>query len=110
MTSTSTPAMDSAGAKSVMSNTMKELHEGKEEISNIIHGHQANLSNPSMSHQATGGTSPAHADSDTSEKSKKNSERIIEELGGRDTQEAARNKPISKDAAEELYGTRAAAG
>ena len=40
-------AMDSAGAKSVMSNNMKELHEGKEEISNVIRGHKANLSNPS---------------------------------------------------------------
>jgi hypothetical protein len=40
-------AMDTAGAKSVMSNNMKELHEGKEEISNVIRGHKANLSNPS---------------------------------------------------------------
>lgn len=38
----------SAGAKSVMSNDMKELAEGKEEISNVIRGHKANLSNPSM--------------------------------------------------------------
>jgi len=39
--------MDSAGAKSVMSNDMKELTEGKEGISNTIRGHKANLSNPS---------------------------------------------------------------
>ena len=39
--------MDSAGAKSVMSNNMKEINEGKEEISNVIRGHKANLSNPS---------------------------------------------------------------
>lgn len=38
----------SAGAKSAMSNDMKELTEGKEEISNVIRGHKANLSNPSM--------------------------------------------------------------
>ncbi|KAK0636039.1 hypothetical protein B0T17DRAFT_612827 [Bombardia bombarda] len=85
--------MDSAGAKSVMSNDMKELTEGKEQTSNTIKGHKANLSNPN-----------------TSEASKKNSERVLEDLGGSDTQEATRNKPISKDAAEELYGTRAAAG
>jgi len=47
---------------------------------------------------------------DTSESSKKNSERVLEELGGSDTQESVRNKPISKSAAEELYGSRAAAG
>jgi hypothetical protein len=41
--------MDSAGAKSVMSNDMKELTEGKETITNEIRGHKANLSNPSVS-------------------------------------------------------------
>lgn len=41
--------MDSAGAKSVMSNDMKELGQGKEDVSNIIRGHKANLSNPSES-------------------------------------------------------------
>ena len=45
--SASAPKMDSAGAKSVMSNDMKELTEGKEEITNVIRGHKANLSNPS---------------------------------------------------------------
>ncbi|KAK5652158.1 hypothetical protein OQA88_10800 [Cercophora sp. LCS_1] len=93
MATRATQPMDSAGAKSVMSNDMKEINEGKEETSNVIRGHKANLSNPN-----------------TSDKSKENSERIIEELGGTDTQEALRNKPISKDAAQELYGTRAAAG
>ncbi|KAK0619178.1 Conidiation protein 6-domain-containing protein [Immersiella caudata] len=93
MSTVANPPMDSAGAKSVMSNDMKEINEGKEEISNVIRGHKANLSNPN-----------------TSEKSKENSERVLEDLGGSDTQEATRNKPISKDAAQELYGTRAAAG
>jgi hypothetical protein len=47
---------------------------------------------------------------DTSEESKRHSEQVIQDLGGSDTQEATRNKPISKDAAEELYGSRAVAG
>ncbi|KAK3328110.1 hypothetical protein B0T19DRAFT_183029 [Cercophora scortea] len=85
--------MESAGVKSVMSNDMQELSEGKEQVSGTIKGHKANLSNPN-----------------TSAASKENSERIIEELGGSDTQEAHRNKPISKSAAEELYGSRASAG
>lgn len=42
--------------------------------------------------------------------SKKHSEQVLQDLGGSDTQEATRNKPISKDAAEELYGSRAVAG
>ena len=46
--SASASTFDSAGAKSVMSNDMKELTEGKEEITNVIRGHKANLSNPSM--------------------------------------------------------------
>lgn len=50
------------------------------------------------------------ASTDTSEKSKEHSEKMIEELGGSKTQEAIRNKPVSKSAAEELYGSRAAAG
>ncbi|KAK0751877.1 Conidiation protein 6-domain-containing protein [Schizothecium vesticola] len=91
--STSASTFDSAGAKSVMSNDMKELTEGKEEITNVIRGHKANLSNPN-----------------TSEESKRNSEQVLQDLGGSDTQEATRNKPISKDAAEELYGSRAVAG
>lgn len=47
---------------------------------------------------------------DTSEKSKEHSKEVIEQLGGSETQEAIRNKPVSKSAAEELYGSRAAAG
>jgi hypothetical protein len=35
---------------------------------------------------------------------------VLKELGGDETIEAHRNKPISKGAAENLYGTRAAAG
>jgi hypothetical protein len=50
-----------------------------------------------------------HESVDTSDKSKENSEAVIEELGGDDTIEAHRNKPVSKDAAENLYGSRAAA-
>ncbi|KAJ9160732.1 hypothetical protein NKR19_g3054 [Coniochaeta hoffmannii] len=84
--------MDSQGAKSVMSNDMKELTEGKEQISSQIRGHKANLSNPN-----------------TSEKSKENSRQVLEDLGGDDTLEAHREKPISKSAAEKLEGTRAAA-
>ncbi|KAJ4301976.1 hypothetical protein N0V88_002106 [Collariella sp. IMI 366227] len=84
--------MDSAGAKSVVSNDMKELTEGKETITNQIRGHKANISNPNIS-----------------EKSKESSKEILEELGGDDTLELHKNKPISKDAAENLYGSRAAA-
>ena len=39
--------MESAGAKSVLSNDMQELSQGKEYIVNQISGHKANLSNPS---------------------------------------------------------------
>lgn len=39
--------MDSAGSKSVISNDMQELQEGKETIASQIRGHKANLSNPS---------------------------------------------------------------
>ncbi|CCC10165.1 hypothetical protein SMACR_02743 [Sordaria macrospora] len=85
--------MSSQGAKSVMSNDMKELGEGKEHTSNEIRGHKANLANPN-----------------TSEESKEHSKKVIEQLGGSETQEAIRNKPVSKSAAEELYGSRAAAG
>jgi hypothetical protein len=47
--------MDSAGAKSTMSNDMKELTEGKERITSEIRGHKANLANPSefIPHQAS---------------------------------------------------------
>lgn len=46
---------------------------------------------------------------DTSEASKEHSAQQIECLGGDDTQEMHREKPISKQAAEELYGSRASA-
>lgn len=88
-----TGQLSSQGAKSAMSNDMKELNEGKEHTSNVIRGHKANLANPN-----------------TSEDSKKHSEKVIEELGGSGTQESLRNNPVSKSAAEELYGSRAAAG
>ena len=39
--------MDSAGAKSNLSNDMQELTQGKEQTTNTIRGHKANLSNPS---------------------------------------------------------------
>lgn len=39
--------MASAGSKSVISDDMQELTQGKETISNSIQGHKANLSNPS---------------------------------------------------------------
>jgi hypothetical protein len=95
-----------------MSNDMKELTEGKETITNEIRGHKANLSNPSESDMSSCcclGEASLTAP-DTSEGSKKNSKEVLKELGGDDTIEAHRNKPISKDAAENLYGSRAAAG
>ncbi|KAK3297240.1 uncharacterized protein B0H64DRAFT_473380 [Chaetomium fimeti] len=85
--------MDSAGSKSAMSNDMQEITQGKEDITNRIRGHKANLSNPN-----------------TSEESKENSREALKELGGDDTLEDRRNNPVSKSAADKLYGTRAAAG
>lgn len=46
---------------------------------------------------------------DTSEASKKKSEQALKELGGDDTLEGNKANPISKDAAEKLYGSRAEA-
>jgi len=83
--------MDSAGAKSVISNDMQELTQGKEDISHSIQGHKANLSNPN-----------------TSAKSKKNSEKKIEELGGEANQYSGEKNPRSKNAAENLEGSRVA--
>jgi hypothetical protein len=37
----------SDGAKSVISQDMQELGAGKEDITNAVRGHKANLSNPS---------------------------------------------------------------
>ncbi|KAF2431644.1 hypothetical protein EJ08DRAFT_586682, partial [Tothia fuscella] len=59
--------MNSAGAKSVLSDDMQNITEGKEDISNKVSGHKANLSNPSK---------------DTSAESKKHSEQVIKDLGG----------------------------
>jgi hypothetical protein len=39
--------MDSAGAKSAMSDDIQEITQGKEDMTNKIRGHKANLSNPS---------------------------------------------------------------
>lgn len=44
-----TKIMDSQGAKSVISEDMQNLTHGKEDLSNQIRGHKANISNPSMS-------------------------------------------------------------
>ncbi|KAH6641148.1 hypothetical protein F5144DRAFT_562712 [Chaetomium tenue] len=85
--------MDSAGAKSAMSNDMQELTQGKEDTASKIRGHKANLSNPN-----------------TSEESKQSSKQALKDLGGDDTLEDRRNNPVSKNAAETLYGSRAAAG
>ncbi|EAQ86228.1 hypothetical protein CHGG_07481 [Chaetomium globosum CBS 148.51] len=85
--------MDSAGAKSAMSNDMQELTQGKEDTGNQIRGHKANLSNPN-----------------TSEESKQTSKQALKELGGDDTLEDRRNNPVSKNASETLYGGRATAG
>ncbi|KFA79991.1 hypothetical protein S40288_01852 [Stachybotrys chartarum IBT 40288] len=82
----------SAGNRSVMSNDMQELTQGKEQISDSIRGHKANLSNPN-----------------TSQASKENSAKVIEELGGSATQQTHRDNPVSKSAADKLEGTRAAA-
>lgn len=43
--------MDSQGAKSVISEDMQNLTQGKEDLSNQIRGHKANISNPSVSSQ-----------------------------------------------------------
>ncbi|EGO61012.1 hypothetical protein NEUTE1DRAFT_98165 [Neurospora tetrasperma FGSC 2508] len=79
--------LSSQGAKSAMSNDMKELNEGKEHTSNVIRGHKANLANPRIG---------IGIHSDTSEESKKHSEKVIEELGGSGTQESLRNNPVNR--------------
>ncbi|EGY17061.1 hypothetical protein HYQ45_001361 [Verticillium longisporum] len=81
--------MSAAGAKSVISNDMQELGQGKEDISNKISGHKANLSNPN-----------------TSEESKENSKKAIEELGGPDNHYGKEDVPRSKSAADALEGSR----
>jgi len=83
--------MDSAGAKSALSDDMQELTQGKEQTTNKISGHKANLSNPN-----------------TSAASKERSQQAIDSLGGSDTQEAIRENPVSKCAAQYLEGSRTA--
>ncbi|KAI2622137.1 hypothetical protein GGS26DRAFT_249254 [Hypomontagnella submonticulosa] len=82
--------MDSAGAKSTMSRDMQELTTGKETISNSVKGHKANLANPN-----------------TSEKSKEHSKEVIDSLGGDDAHYGNEDQPRTKNAAEEIDGSRA---
>ncbi|KAI0143750.1 hypothetical protein GGR57DRAFT_483311 [Xylariaceae sp. FL1272] len=82
--------MDSSGAKSVLSEDMQELNQGREQVSNAVQGHKANLSNPN-----------------TSEQSKENSRKAIEELGGDSAHYGNKDEPRSKTAAEEIDGSRA---
>ncbi|KAK8054117.1 Conidiation protein 6-domain-containing protein [Apiospora saccharicola] len=82
--------MDSAGAKSTMSRNMEELTQGKEDISHSVQGHKANLSNPN-----------------TSEKSKDNSRKVIDSLGGDAAHYGDQDQPRTKSAAQEIDGSRA---
>ncbi|KAI1084465.1 hypothetical protein F5B20DRAFT_576602 [Whalleya microplaca] len=84
--------MDSAGAKSVMTRDMEELTTGKENISHSVQGHKANLSNPN-----------------TSDASKENSRKAIDEMGGDAAHYGNKDDPRSKNAADELEGSRAMA-
>ncbi|KAI9148953.1 hypothetical protein HJFPF1_10997 [Paramyrothecium foliicola] len=79
---------------SVISNDMQELNQGKEDISNQIRGHKANLSNPTAD----------IVQSDTSQESKANSEQAIKDLGGESNMLS--NHDRSKNAAEKLEGSR----
>ncbi|KAL2214394.1 hypothetical protein CC79DRAFT_1363168 [Sarocladium strictum] len=83
--------MDSAGNRSVISDDMQELNQGKEDISHQIQGHKANLSNPN-----------------TSDASKENSAQKIQDLGGEANQYGDEDKPRSKNAAEKIDGSRVA--
>ncbi|KAI0380840.1 hypothetical protein F5Y04DRAFT_281513 [Hypomontagnella monticulosa] len=82
--------MDSAGAKSTMSRDMQELTTGKENISNSVKGHKANLANPN-----------------TSEKSKEHSREVIDSLGGDVAHYGKEDQPRTKNAADEIDGSRA---
>ncbi|OTA98422.1 hypothetical protein M426DRAFT_17428 [Hypoxylon sp. CI-4A] len=82
--------MESAGAKSTMSRDMQELTTGKEAISNSVKGHKANLANPN-----------------TSEKSKEHSREVIDEMGGDAAHYGGQDQPRTKNAAEEIDGSRA---
>lgn len=81
--------MNSQGAKSVISDDMQNLTQGKEDLSNQIRGHKANLSNPSAS-PGTAIERQSLTPADTSEESKQNSAEAIEALGGeKDMRKAA---------------------
>ncbi|KAI0118563.1 hypothetical protein F4776DRAFT_634624 [Hypoxylon sp. NC0597] len=82
--------MDSAGAKSTMSRDMQELTTGKETTSNVVKGHKANLANPN-----------------TSEKSKEHSREVIDSMGGDAAHYGNQDQPRTKNAAEEIDGSRA---
>ena len=110
--------MNSAGARSVMSQDMKDLGAGPEDISKKVQGHKANLSNPSMflipsaifTLLSEVGVADEPPWTDTSEASKENSHKVIEEMGG----DAAgihadgEDQPRSKSAANNLEGSRVA--
>jgi hypothetical protein len=107
--------MDSAGAKSVISNDIQELTEGREQISKRVQGHKANLSNPSTScppffHfdllRSSRRPKPSYNRTDTSEASKDNSKKEIERLGGDASHYSDEKNPHSKEAAEKLEGSR----
>ncbi|KAJ2902168.1 putative conidiation protein con-6 [Zalerion maritima] len=92
--------MQSAGNRSNMSRDMQELSQGKEQISNQIRGHKANLSNPTTN-------TPNPSTADTSEASKDQSRQAIESLGGDANMISNQDDPKSKHAAEVLDGSRA---
>ncbi|KAI1370852.1 hypothetical protein F4677DRAFT_437126 [Hypoxylon crocopeplum] len=82
--------MESAGAKSTMSRDMQELSTGKETVSHIVKGHKANIANPN-----------------TSEKSKEHSRGVIDDMGGDAAHYGNQDQPRTKNAAEEIDGSRA---
>ncbi|KAJ8125338.1 hypothetical protein O1611_g8301 [Lasiodiplodia mahajangana] len=71
--------MDSAGAKSAMSEDMQNITQGREDTSHKVQGHKANLANPN-----------------TSEKSKEQSRQAIESLGGDAAHYGGEDQPSSK--------------
>ncbi|KAF2099542.1 hypothetical protein NA57DRAFT_75041 [Rhizodiscina lignyota] len=83
--------MDSQGAKSVMSEDMKDLTRGEEDISHSVQGHKANLSNPN-----------------TSEKSKAASREAIKAMGGDAAHYGDEENPRTENAAENLEGSQVA--
>ncbi|KAI2615837.1 hypothetical protein GGR54DRAFT_641928 [Hypoxylon sp. NC1633] len=82
--------MDSAGAKSTMSRDMQELSTGKETTSHTVQGHKANLTNPN-----------------TSDQSKEHSRQVIDEMGGDGAHYGGQDQPRTKNAAENIDGSRA---